>query len=133
MTADDAADALARRLFADALGALELYTVYVGERLGLYQALAEGGPATSAELAGRTGTVERYVREWLEHHAASGLLAVDDPAADPLTRRFRLPAGHVPVAPAPWVPVPSFRCRLEGGLRRWTSRTRSSPASARPR
>ena len=104
MTADDppdAADALARRLFADALGALELYTVYVGERLGLYQALAEGGPATSSELAGRTGTVERYVREWLEHHAASGLLAVDDPAADPLARRFRLPAGHVPVLADP--------------------------------
>ncbi|HET9558795.1 MAG TPA: methyltransferase domain-containing protein [Actinomycetota bacterium] len=105
MTAEDrpdgAAAVLARRLFTDALGALELYTVYVGERLGLYQALAEGGPATSAELAGRTGTVERYVREWLEHHAASGLLAVDDPAADPLARRFRLPAGHVPVLADP--------------------------------
>jgi 2-polyprenyl-3-methyl-5-hydroxy-6-metoxy-1,4-benzoquinol methylase len=104
MTAEDradAADALAKRLFADALGALELYTVYVGERLGLYRALAEGGPATSAELAGRTGTVERYVREWLEHHAASGLLAVDDPAADPLARRFRLPDGHVPVLADP--------------------------------
>jgi 2-polyprenyl-3-methyl-5-hydroxy-6-metoxy-1,4-benzoquinol methylase len=104
MTAEDqpgAAETLARRLFTDALGALELYTVYVGERLGLYRALAEGGPATSAELAGRTGTVERYVREWLEHHAASGLLAVDDPAADPLARRFRLPAGHVPVLADP--------------------------------
>jgi 2-polyprenyl-3-methyl-5-hydroxy-6-metoxy-1,4-benzoquinol methylase len=104
MTAEDqpdVAETLARRLFADALGALELYTVYVGERLGLYQALAEGGPATSAELAGRTGTVERYVREWLEHHAASGLLAVDDPAADPMDRRFRLPAGHVPVLADP--------------------------------
>ncbi|HET8789358.1 MAG TPA: class I SAM-dependent methyltransferase [Actinomycetes bacterium] len=96
-----AAETLARRLFADALGALELYTVYVGERLGLYRALAEGGPATSAELAGRTGTVERYVREWLEHHAASGLLAVDDPAADPTARRFHLPAGHVPVLADP--------------------------------
>ena len=104
MTAEgqaDAAETLARRLFADALGALELYTVYLGERLGLYQALAEGGPATSAELAGRTGTVERYVREWLEHHAASGLLAVDDPAADPTARRFHLPAGHVPVLADP--------------------------------
>ncbi|HEY4727129.1 MAG TPA: SAM-dependent methyltransferase, partial [Actinomycetes bacterium] len=48
--------------------ALELYAVYLGERLGLYRALAEGGPATSAELAERTGTVERYVREWLEQH-----------------------------------------------------------------
>ena len=98
---DDSADALARRLFTDALGALELYTVYVGERLGLYRALADGGPATSSELAGRTGTVERYVREWLEHHAASGLLAVDDPAAGPLDRRYRLPAGHLPVLADP--------------------------------
>jgi 2-polyprenyl-3-methyl-5-hydroxy-6-metoxy-1,4-benzoquinol methylase len=101
MTADQSADALARRLFADALGALELYTVYVGERLGLYRALADGGPATSSELAGRTGTVERYVREWLEHHAASGLLAVDDPAAGPLYRRYQLPAGHLPVLADP--------------------------------
>jgi 2-polyprenyl-3-methyl-5-hydroxy-6-metoxy-1,4-benzoquinol methylase len=99
MTAE--ADALARRLFTDALGALELYTVYVGERLGLYRALADGGPATSSELAGRTGTVERYVREWLEHHAASGLLVVDDPAAGPLDRRYRLPAGHLPVLADP--------------------------------
>jgi 2-polyprenyl-3-methyl-5-hydroxy-6-metoxy-1,4-benzoquinol methylase len=101
MTADAAADALARRLFTDALGALELYTVYLGERLGLYRALADGGPATSSELAGRTGTVERYAREWLEHHAASGLLAVDDPAAGPLARRYRLPAGHLPVLADP--------------------------------
>jgi 2-polyprenyl-3-methyl-5-hydroxy-6-metoxy-1,4-benzoquinol methylase len=69
--------------------------------LGLYRALAEGGPATSSELAGRTGTVERYVREWLEHHAASGLLAVEDPAADPLQRRYRLPPAHVPVLADP--------------------------------
>ena len=101
MAADQSADALARRLFVDALGALELYTVYVGERLGLYRALADGGPATSSELAVRSGTVERYVREWLEHHAASGLLAVDDPGAGPLDRRYRLPAGHLPVLADP--------------------------------
>jgi 2-polyprenyl-3-methyl-5-hydroxy-6-metoxy-1,4-benzoquinol methylase len=93
----DPAGALVERLFQNALGALELYTVYLGERLGLYRALADGGPATSSELAGRTGTVERYVREWLEQHASSGLLAVDDPAADPLARRYRLPQELVPV------------------------------------
>jgi hypothetical protein len=86
-----AAAALAQRLRHDMVGALELFTVYLGERLGLYRALADGGPATSAELAGRAGTAERYVREWLEHHAASGLLEVDDPAAGPLARRYRLP------------------------------------------
>jgi 2-polyprenyl-3-methyl-5-hydroxy-6-metoxy-1,4-benzoquinol methylase len=93
----DPAAALAERLFQDVTGALELFTVYLGERLGLYRALDSGGPATSSELAGRTGTVERYVREWLEHHAASGLLEVDDPVAGPLARRYRLPPGHVPV------------------------------------
>jgi 2-polyprenyl-3-methyl-5-hydroxy-6-metoxy-1,4-benzoquinol methylase len=93
----DPAVALAERLFHDMVGALELFTVYLGERLGLYRALDTGGPATSSELAARTGTAERYVREWLEHHAASGLLEVDDPAAGPLARRYRLPPGHVPV------------------------------------
>jgi SAM-dependent methyltransferase len=83
------------------VAALELYTVYVGERLGLYRALADGGPATSSELADRTATVERYVREWLEHHAASGLLTVDDPAAGPQERRYRLPPEHVPVLADP--------------------------------
>ena len=87
----DPAAALAERLFQDVTGALELFTVYLGDRLGLYRALHTGGPATSAELAARTGTAERYIREWLEHHAASGLLEVDDPAAGPLARRYRLP------------------------------------------
>src|SRR5580704_430295 len=58
--------ALTGRLFRDMAGALELLTVYLGERLGLYQALYAGGPATSAELAARTGTIERFIREWLE-------------------------------------------------------------------
>jgi 2-polyprenyl-3-methyl-5-hydroxy-6-metoxy-1,4-benzoquinol methylase len=90
----DAAEALTARLRRNMVGALEIFTVYLGERLGLYRALAADGPATSAELAGRTGTDERYVREWLEHHAASGLLEVDDPADGPLARRYRLPAAH---------------------------------------
>jgi precorrin-6B methylase 2 len=89
--------ALADRLFRKMVGALELLTVYLGERLGLYQALYADGPATSVELAARTGTNERYIREWLEHHAASGLLKVDDPAAGPLARRYSLPPGHAPV------------------------------------
>jgi len=49
----DPTEALAERLFRDAAGALELYTIYLGERLGLYRALHEGGPATSGELAAR--------------------------------------------------------------------------------
>ena len=90
----DATAALAERLFRDAVAALELYTVYLGERLGLYRALASAGWLTSAALAERTGTAERYVREWLEHQATSGLLLVDDPAAAPPARRYRLPPEH---------------------------------------
>lgn len=97
----DPAAVLAERLFQDMVGALELLTVYLGERLGLYQALDRDGPATSAELAGRTGTTERYIREWLEHHAASGLLEVDEPAASTLARRYRLPPAHAPVLADP--------------------------------
>ena len=93
----DPATALAERLFQDSIGALELYTVYLGQRLGLYRSLADDGPATSEELAARTGTVERYIREWLEHHAVSGLLEVDAPEADARARRYRLPAAYVPV------------------------------------
>ena len=93
----DRTDVLRERLFGNAAGALELYTVYLGERLGLYRALAESGAATSSQLAARTGTTERYVREWLEHHAASDLLVVDDPRAEPLARRYWLPPEHIPV------------------------------------
>ena len=93
----DRTDALGERLFNNAVGALELYTIYLGERLGLYRALAESGAATSSQLAARTGTSERYVREWLEHHAASELLVVDDPRAEPLARRYWLPPEHIPV------------------------------------
>ena len=51
---------LTGRLFRDMAGALELLTVYLGERLGLYQALHADVPATSAELATRTGKSPRW-------------------------------------------------------------------------
>lgn len=98
---DDRTSGLADRLLRDAGSALELYTIYLGERLGLYRALAERGSATSSELAERTGTAERYVREWLEHQAASGLVEVDDARAEPSARRYGLPPEHVPVLADP--------------------------------
>jgi hypothetical protein len=48
--------------------------VLIGDKLGLYTALAEKGPMTSEELAAETGTHERYVREWLSAQAASGFV-----------------------------------------------------------
>jgi len=47
---------------------------YLGDRLGLYRALADAGPSTSEELAGKTGLHERWVREWLRQQAAAGIL-----------------------------------------------------------
>jgi 2-polyprenyl-3-methyl-5-hydroxy-6-metoxy-1,4-benzoquinol methylase len=87
-------DALVERLFTNAIGAFDLFSVYLGDRLGLYRILADRGPMTSPELAGAAGLNERYVREWLEHQAASDLLElVSD--GDPDARRFRLPDGHI--------------------------------------
>jgi SAM-dependent methyltransferase len=94
-------DNLAERLYRDSAAALELYAIYLGERLGLYRALADGGPATPAELATRTGTAERYMREWLEHHAASGLVEVESPGTDERSRRYRLPAEHARILAEP--------------------------------
>ena len=51
--------------------------VAIGDRLGLYRELAAGGPMSSSELAERTGTAERYVREWLNAQAASGWVDYD--------------------------------------------------------
>jgi hypothetical protein len=66
--------AVTGRVFESLLGSLELATVYLGVRLGLYAALA--APRTAAGLAEATGTDERYAREWLEQQAIAGLVTV---------------------------------------------------------
>jgi 2-polyprenyl-3-methyl-5-hydroxy-6-metoxy-1,4-benzoquinol methylase len=91
---DQRRDALVERLFAATLGAMDVLAVYVGDRLGLYRALAERGALTSEELADATGTHERYAREWLEQQATSALLEVDDAEAGAQERRYSLPRGH---------------------------------------
>jgi SAM-dependent methyltransferase len=55
--------------------------VVIGDQLGLYKAMAGAGGLTSAELAERTGTAERYVREWLNAQAAGGYVTYDPPTA----------------------------------------------------
>src|SRR5438046_6912595 len=51
--------------------------VVIGDKLGLYRAMAGAGSLTPAELAARTGTAERYVREWLSAQAARGYVSYD--------------------------------------------------------
>ena len=57
--------------------ALSSALMYIGQELGLYKAMVAGGPVTSTELAHRTHTVERYVREWLVNQAAGGYVEYD--------------------------------------------------------
>jgi 2-polyprenyl-3-methyl-5-hydroxy-6-metoxy-1,4-benzoquinol methylase len=87
------ADALTERLFGAVLATMDLHTVYLGDRLGYYRALL-AGPLTSVELAERTGTAERYAREWLEQQAVTGILDTDS-EADAAHRRYALPPAHV--------------------------------------
>ncbi len=65
--------------------------IHLGDRLGLYRALAEAGTVTAAQLAARTGLVERWVLEWLRSQAAAGLVTSRD------GETFGLPPEAVPV------------------------------------
>jgi len=62
------------RFVGDLGAALSAALVVIGDRLGLYRAMADGGAVTAAELAVRTGTDERYVREWLSNQVATALV-----------------------------------------------------------
>jgi SAM-dependent methyltransferase len=61
----------------------------IGDRLGLYRAMADGIPASASDIAGRTGTAEPYVRAWLANQACSGYVEYDS-----ATGRYRLPEEH---------------------------------------
>jgi 2-polyprenyl-3-methyl-5-hydroxy-6-metoxy-1,4-benzoquinol methylase len=89
----DRADALAERLFGATLGALELFSVYLGVELGLYRTLERHGALTPQELADHAGIDPRYAREWLEQQAVAGLLDV----VDAESRRCALAPDHARV------------------------------------
>ncbi len=57
--------------------AISAILVHIGDKLGLYKAMAAAGPLTATELAQRTGTAERYIREWLGNQAAGGYVTYD--------------------------------------------------------
>ena len=93
MITTDRTDQLVERLFGATIGALELYSVYLGVELGLYRTLARHGALTHAELADRASIAPRYAREWLEQQAVAGLLDVHEVGE----RRFHLPRDHARV------------------------------------
>ncbi len=96
-TTIDRSDALVERLFGATLGALELFSVYLGAELGLYRALERHGAMTPDELAHNAAIAPRYAREWLEQQAVAGLLEVDETD----TLRCRLAPDHARVLAHP--------------------------------
>jgi SAM-dependent methyltransferase len=73
----DALQALLGRAVQDMGAAMQAPLILIGDKLGLYRAMVDGEPVTPGELAKRTGTAERYVREWLNGNAAGRLVEYD--------------------------------------------------------
>ena len=80
------AGAFVGKVVTDCAATVSVALAVIGDQLGLYRAMAGGEPLTSAELAQKTNTTERYVREWLINQAAAGYIAYD-----PATQRYALP------------------------------------------
>ena len=82
-------EAFMGQIVLDMGAAISAPLVIIGEKLGLYRAMAGAGPLTSAEVAERAGASERYVREWLRNQAAGGYVEYDDESD-----RYTLPDEH---------------------------------------
>jgi SAM-dependent methyltransferase len=90
MAASEAAvSEFVQKALGDLGSALTASMVVIGDKLGLYRAMAASGPTDAPTLARATGTAERYVREWLNAQAAAGYVTYD-----PATRRYTLPEAH---------------------------------------
>ena len=84
---DAAAQAFTEKVFGMIAGGVSAFMIDLGLRTGLFDAASGAGPLTSAELAGRAGLDERYVREWLAAMTTAGVFRLDGD-------RFELPAAH---------------------------------------
>ena len=93
-TLQEQRDAFVGRLFQSGIAMFEMMTVYLGDRLGLYTALAEQEWSTPSAVGSRAGAAPRYAREWLEQQAAAAIIEVDDVTGAAEARRYRLPLAH---------------------------------------
>jgi SAM-dependent methyltransferase len=121
----DEVQRFAGQVFADLSSAFAGAMTLIGHRLGLYRMLAESGPQTSIELAQRTGTHERYVREWLHGQRAGGYVEYD-----PASARFALSAERAAVlaveaSPALMTPAFDVAAALWNGAERLADSFRS--------
>ena len=108
------------RAVGDLGSALTAALVVIGDKLGLYKAMASAPPLTPAELAKRTGTAERYVREWLNAQAAAGYLSYDTASG----RYFLSPEQAVALADET---SPAF---VLGGFQAMTAAMKAAPKVA---
>jgi ubiquinone/menaquinone biosynthesis C-methylase UbiE len=108
------------KVFAELGIGCNLPLVALGDRLGLWKAMAGAGPLTPAELAVRTGTVERYVLEWLSGQYVSGYVAYD-----PVTGRFELGDAMAAVVAEDEAPT-SLIGVLGAGVALWADLDRSA-------
>ncbi len=97
------------QVLSDTSGLTTTIMASIGDRLGLFRNLV-GSPATSAEVAQRTHTDERYVREWLFAMTSAGYITYD-----PASSLFTLPAAHMPVLVQESGPM------FFGGIHQWVT------------
>ncbi len=119
-------NAFINQLLTDLGGTMTAAMILIGDKLGLYKAMADGAPVTPAELAKKTGTTERYVREWLGNQAASGYVRYDIKSSTyslPAEQAFTLAnegspaffAGAFQVAAAMFTAVPKIMANFKSG------------------
>lgn len=130
-------EALTTRLPQATIHALELYGIYLGKELGLYEALKSGRRITPPELARAAGIAPRYAREWLEQQAVAGFVRVESPTAPAEARRYWLPAEHTNVLvaedhPAHLAPLAQMVAGIGGALERVVNAYRSGGGVAYP-
>jgi SAM-dependent methyltransferase len=96
----DKLHAFVGRAVGDLGAAMHAALIVIGDRLGLYKAMADSQPVTSAALAKKTGTAERYIREWLNANAASGYVEYRASSNDyvlPPEQAFALALDNTPI------------------------------------
>jgi SAM-dependent methyltransferase len=85
-------EAFAGQVVTDIAATLSGVLTSLGHKLGLYKAMAGAGPISSVDLATKTGTEERYIREWLNNQTSGGYVFFNEES-----RTYTLPDAHVPV------------------------------------
>lgn len=88
---------LTERIIESAIHTMDMFSIYLGDRLGFYRALASAESLSPAELAEQTSCDQRYVREWLEQQAVTGILQVQTANGTGDSRRYTLVPGYADV------------------------------------